>query len=284
MSIVRKSARVGRKLLNTINTVTAFRSARSQLLLDESVTVAEKALLRNVSLQIHRNDGMYDPYDPSDARRYLSVGLSAIRAIDNALDKAGTRGGVRSVLDFPCGHGRVLRFLKVRFSGASITAAEIDAEGLDFCGREFSVNAVESNVDFKKVSLPGKFDLIWCGSLVTHTDEKLTGDLLTFFHNHLAPGGTCVFSMHGQFVIESIESGTQAYGLKPAGIAALQSQFRSTGYGYADYADHRGYGISVATQERMALIASGAGRWTRTSFVERGWDDHHDVYGYTLPA
>ena len=284
MSIVRKSARMGRKLLNSINTVTGFRSARSQLLKDKSVTVGEKALLRNVSLRIHRNDGMYDPYDRADARSYLSVGLSAIRCIDRALDQAGTGGTVRSVLDFPCGHGRVLRFLRAKFPKASITAAEIDTEGLEFCRREFSVNAVESNVDFNKVSLPGKFDLIWCGSLVTHTDEKLTGDLLKFFHDHLAPGGTCVFSMHGQFVIESIQNGKQTYGLKPPGIKALLSQFHDTGYGYADYAEHRGYGISVATHQRIAQIASGVGRWKQTSFVERAWDDHHDVYGFTLPA
>ncbi len=284
MSIVRKSARVGRKLLNSINAVTAFRSARSQLLLDKSVTTAEQGMLRNVSLRVHRSDGMYDPYDPLDARSYLSIGLSGIRCIDHALNEVGAGGAVRSVLDFPCGHGRVLRFLRARFPNASITAAEIDTEALEFCRRAFSVDAIESNVDFSKVSLPGKFDLIWCGSLVTHTNEKLTGDLLKFFHDHLAPGGTCVFSMHGQYVLESIQNGTQTYGLKQSGIQILKSQFRDTGYGYADYADQRGYGISVATHQRMEEIARGAGVWRGTSFVERGWDDHHDVYGFTLPS
>jgi SAM-dependent methyltransferase len=284
MSIVRKSARVVRRLLTPFKTAADLRAAREKLLHGNAVTEREKALLRKVSLRIHRDDGMYDPYDPSDARHYLSVGLSAIRCIDRALGKAGGDGAVRSVLDFPCGHGRVLRFLGARFPDASITAAEIDTEALAFCRREFSVNAVESNVDFNKMSLPGKFDLIWCGSLVTHTDEKLTSDLLKFFHDHLAPGGTCVFSMHGQFVIESIQNGTQTYGLRPPAIQALNSQFHDTGYGYADYADQRGYGISVATHQRMEEIARGAGRWSETSFVKRGWDDHHDVYGFTLLA
>ena len=70
---------------------------------------------------------------------------------------------------------------------------------LDFCQRAFSAKTVRSDIDFNKLSLPGKYDLIWCGSLVTHLDELAAINLLKFFHSHLSPDGLCIFTTHGQY-------------------------------------------------------------------------------------
>ncbi|MEF9426794.1 MAG: class I SAM-dependent methyltransferase, partial [Candidatus Mariimomonas ferrooxydans] len=94
---------------------------------------------------------------------------------------------IRSILDFPCGYGRVLRFLRARFADADITISEINPVALDFCKREFSVKSVILDKDFSKLSLTCKLDLIWCGSLITHLDEKAATDLLKFFHDILSP-------------------------------------------------------------------------------------------------
>ncbi len=53
------------------------------------------------------------------------------------------------------------------------------------------------------------------------------------------------------------------------------------GYGYADYAGP-GYGISAITRERMSELAASAGGWKEVLFLERGWDQHHDVYALTV--
>ncbi len=281
MKHIRKLYHVLRSLMVMLIAPADFHSAKRKLLLDNTVSVEEKALLNEVTLQVHRKDGMYIPLE---ARHYLSVGLSAIRCIETALDKSNETAAVRTILDFPCGKGRVLRFLRVRFPDAEITAAELDIETLDFCNRMFSVKPLLSDIDFRKLKLSGKFDLIWCGSLVTHINENATIDLLRFFHDHLSPGGLCVFTAHGLNSVDGIRDKSQTYGLTSSAQATLLSQFHQRRYGYADYKNHRGYGISVVSHERMLAITLGIGRWNETSFLEQGWDSHHDVYGFTLPS
>jgi hypothetical protein len=104
-------------------------SARSQLL-SSSLPGREEAMLRQVSLKVSRRDGMYEPNRAAD---YLSVGLSAIRCIQRALEEPGRTKDVQPILDFLSGYGRVLRFLRVRFPNADITAGEIDPAVLRFC-------------------------------------------------------------------------------------------------------------------------------------------------------
>jgi SAM-dependent methyltransferase len=217
-------------------------------------------------------------YVPFDARHYLSAGLSAMRCIESALQKTGGDRAVRSILDFPCGYGRVLRFLRARFPDAQITAAELDIAALAFCKESFGVNTVESKTDFSKLSIAGSFDLIWCGSLLTHVDENSAAELLKFVHDHLSPGGRVLFTTHGSHSVESIRKTRRAYGLPDAARQNLLSQYDARGYGYADYAGRPGYGVSVASPDRMVSIARSVGPWKDVSFLERGWDNHQDVY------
>lgn len=252
-----------------------FRAAQRKLASDPAASNNERDLLQRISLRIHRNDEMYIPFD---ARHYLSVGLSALRCIESAVQKSDGTRPVKAILDMPCGYGRVLRFLRARFPDAEITAAELDQGALAFCRNHFRVKSVVSNTDFSQLSVPDCFDLIWCGSLLTHVDENSAARLLRFFHDHLSPGGRCLFTMHGRLVVDSIRNTRAAYGLSDGARRELLSQFDANGYGYSGYSNSPGYGVSVATPERMLSIARTAGPWKDLSFLERGWDKHHDVY------
>ena len=137
----------------------AFRRAKKDLLVFGSpLSREEKMWLERVSLRLHPNDGMYDKCVGSSthgaAQLYLSAGLSACRCIDRALSHSRKNAAVQSILDFPCGYGRILRFLEARFPNAEIVAGEIDPIALEFCKRAFSVKTVTSNESFSKVSLP----------------------------------------------------------------------------------------------------------------------------------
>ena len=57
---------------------------------------------------------------------YLNVGLSAIDAIDHALSKKNAAKEVVSVLDLPCGYGRVTRTLRCRFPSAQFTVCDLE--------------------------------------------------------------------------------------------------------------------------------------------------------------
>jgi hypothetical protein len=152
---------------------------------------------------------------------------------------------------------------------------------VEFCKRIFSIKAIFSDENLGTVSIPEQFDLIWCGSLVTHLDEKHTSKILRFFYEHLAPGGMCLITTHGRTSVEWMHSQPEAYvGLSASARQKLLSEFQERGYGYADYESTLGYGISVVSHECMVKLACSVGQWTESIFFEHGWDNHQDVHGF----
>jgi SAM-dependent methyltransferase len=253
-----------------------FKNAINRLLSSTELTNKEKLLLGKISHHIHYDDGMY----VGNAFHYISVGLSASRCIYKALDSTGKECLVNTILDFPCGYGRVLRFLRVMFPDANISCAEIDKSALDFCHKTFFTNPIKSKTTFNDINLPEKFDLIWCGSLFTHINEEAASNLLRFFYNHLSDNGLCVFTTHGQMSIDFIQNKKHTYGLTEDAHQKLIQEFQAEGYGYVDYPFQPGYGISVVSHQRMLELAKDAGNWDETLFLEHGWDKHQDVYAF----
>ena len=257
-----------------------FRAAKRILLCSDALSGEEKTLLDKAALRLHPNDGMYVP---SCAQHYISVGLSAVRCIEDALHESHRGADVRTILVFPSGYGRVLRFLKVRFPDADITISEIDSLALDFCKHLFSVKSIMSQRDFSRLVTVERFDLIWCGSLMSHIDEKAAADLLRFFYDHLTPAGVCVFTTHGQLSADWMQKKTQTYGMTKHARQQVLSDFHENGYGYADYWNHLGWGISLVSHERMRRIALSVAQWNEAFYREHGWDNHQDVYGFAAP-
>jgi SAM-dependent methyltransferase len=257
-----------------------LRIAKRKLLSSDAVSTAEKNLLRNVSCRIHPNDGMYAI---SSDEEYLLGGLSGLTCIERALKASNEEYNIQNILDLPSGYGRVLRFLKAKFATANITACDIDPAAVEFCGRAFSVTPAVSQIDFSNLVMPDKFDLIWCGSLITHLDEAATARLLKFFHNHLSPGGLCVFTTHGQQAAKWLEQKKHTFGLTESGERQMLSQFYKDGYGYADYPKSHGVGVSLVSYDRMTRIARAEVDWQKTVFLEHAWDNLQDVYGFALP-
>jgi len=240
------------------------------------LTPEEKQLLRSVSLNVDPFDTMYVP---GKADHYLMVGLSAIRCIGAVLENTGIGAGeIRSILDFPVGYGRVLRFLRAKFLQARISGAEVDSSAVKFCMREFSIEPIRALQDFSQLSARGRFDLVWCGSLLTHITEDSATALLRFFRDHLTENGVCVVSAHGHTSAEWLRQKKHTYGLTLPQQQELLQQYEQSGYGYVDYSNVLGYGISIASPERMRRIISQFGTCV---FVQAAvWDDHHDVYGF----
>ena len=134
------------------------------------------------------------------------------------------------------------------------------------------------------MTLPARYDLIWCGSLITHLDAPRTRALLKFFARHLAPGGLLLFTAHGDFVAARIEAMAAFYGLNPQDIPALVAAYQRDGHGYLDYPEAAGYGVSLTAPAWLRAEAQAAGPLREVYFRARGWDEHQDVFGFVLPA
>ena len=258
---------------------TEFYRAKHTLLGSNDLSDVEKQLLERISLVVHRDDSMHVP---GYALEYLSAGLSASRCIKAALQSIGKKHAVGAILDFPCGYGRVLRFLRAMFPESDITGSELQEAALDFCKRTFGAIPKLSSEDLKSLSLPQKFDLIWCGSLITHIDENTTTDLLHFFYCHLLDDGICIFTTHGEKAVEMIKDKRKSFPLSDTNQQKLLCDFQKTGYGYADYTNQRGYGISVASRSRIVELAKSIGTWEEVFYLDHGWHGLQDVFGFAM--
>ncbi|HSS21918.1 MAG TPA: class I SAM-dependent methyltransferase [Pyrinomonadaceae bacterium] len=266
-----------RRLVRTLPTRTARQ--KKKLLGDPALTKSERQLLAKVSGRIYHNDGMYH----GDGSHYFKVGLSAIKCIDEALENAHLNEP-RTILDLPCGGGRVMRFLVHRFPGAEITACELEAGPVNFCRRTFGAKPAFSSRNLDEVSLGKEFDFIWCGSLVTHLNESGIMALLRLFRRHLSPDGIMIFTTHGDFAARRIPGRDFDYGLEEFQIDRIGVNYPQTGYGFEDYPGAEGYGVSLTSPEWVRTHVRELGGLREVYFKECGWDNHQDVFGFVSCA
>jgi SAM-dependent methyltransferase len=217
------------------------------------------------------------------SRSYFDIGAEALTRIERCLLEAG-RADPRSVLDFPCGHGRVLRMLAARWPDAVLVAGDTDRAGVDFCTKEFAARALYSQDDLSHVDANGSFDLQFCGSLLTHFPADRWLPTLAFFRRHLAEGGLLVFTTHGEYSAQALAGEVlprfARYGFAPANADRMVADYEQTGFGYSAYSgDDPGatYGHSVSSRTWVETrIRQAALRLEY--FIEGGWGLHQDFY------
>lgn len=240
----------------------------------------------NVSAEISPVDGMYEGVK----EHYFGVGQSALRCIRLAMLASG-KGSVGTILDMGCGHGRVMRTLRAAFPAARITACDVIREGVDFCARTFGAIPVYSCEALEDVRIEGPFDLVWCGSVLTHLRCDRVTRLLGLFASRLAPGGVLVFSTHGRLVVERLRRGAQLYGLEEPARRELLGQYDQDGFGYGDYPESlrqslglAHYGISAASPAWICAQIERLPAVRLVTCLERAWDNHQDVFGCVREA
>jgi SAM-dependent methyltransferase len=234
-----------------------------------------QAAYEELDRTISPNDGMMI----GDLSHYFSVGLSAIlnikRAVACAASDAARPG---RILDFPCGHGRVLRYLRAEFPHAEITACDLLEDGVDFCAARFGAIPVYSDPSPSRIGLPAaSFDLIWVGSLFTHFDAPRWAIFLSFLRDLLRPGGVLVFSTHGRRSREILSEQPAVYNLDKSRRRKILKQVDATGFGYACYPTHRDYGISITMPAWVISLVTSVPELRLVGLNERTWDGHHDV-------
>jgi SAM-dependent methyltransferase len=181
---------------------------------------------------------------------YFTAGRSALRSIRLAMLAAKVTR-VERVLDFASGGGRVLRFLKAAFPEAELTACEVVKTYLRFCSEVFGARAVEGDLDPAKVELDGQFDLIWCGSLLSHTDRDDSAGYLKLFESALAPGGVLVFTVMGRSVAAALRTGTSPLSLSREETDQVIRDYEETGFGFV-------YGVHNPEAKLGEAVASPA--------------------------
>lgn len=232
--------------------------------------IADVSLLKRT---IDKKDGMLS----EDAEYYFLTGRSAVDIIDTAIRWSSFRNKshVGSVLDFACGYGRVLRWLKAYFPHARVLGVDVDKNAVASVTQVLEAEA--RVIDHAWSNVPDEtFDLIWMGSLLTHLSESRCTELMRMLRSRLTHNGLLVATMHGDYVAGRMRSGEKTYGLSQAGIAHVLSGYDEDGFGFSEYEGMRDYGISINRLAKMETICLNAGLAPKL-FIERGWVSHQDV-------
>jgi hypothetical protein len=192
----------------------------------------------SLNLNIAPDDEMYDGNDA----HYLSRGASALNLIFAASELAQV--SPQAILDFGAGAGRVLRWIRAAFPNARLGAADLREQDMAFCRDQFQAEAWESGVDIAALEAPGSYDVIWVSSVLTHLSAENCGRLVDKLMSWTNPGGLLIMSTHGRTALlpQNHEDG---YTLEADDWRDVQNQYATSGFGYADYPDEAGYGVSL---------------------------------------
>jgi SAM-dependent methyltransferase len=247
-----------------------------------------------LALMTQRPDGVIETLAERDQMvegnpvNYFHNGVAALGNIRIALAAADV-DEVRSVLDFACGYGRVLRMLKAAFPNAEIVGCDLDRDAVDFCRDVFDVEGVYATSDPRDLEMRADFDLIWCGSLLTHAAEERWPVFLEFFASHLAPGGLVMFTTHGRQFVEWLNDLVVAqdgpherrppFNLLRDEILHLLDSFDRQGFGYQAYPAqvHEGYGFSLSRPDWVVARILEQPSLRLLLLTESGWAGQQDI-------
>jgi SAM-dependent methyltransferase len=216
-----------------------------------------------------------DGMNVSKPEVYYGYGLAALAYVRLALQVAGGLEP-RNILDLPSGYGRVLRMLKAAFPDAALTACDIDRAAVDFCAETFGAIPEYSTEDPSELSLPGDYDLIWCGSLVTHLGAGGWRRFLPWFERHLGKGGVLVFTTHGRLIADEVRAGRRRFPVTD--LDALVTAYERDGFGYEPYVDSEAdYGISLSSPAWVCKELERCPSLELVIYTERGWNGRQDA-------
>jgi hypothetical protein len=242
-------------------------------------------LLQEEHLDVLREISPRDEmYRPGHEEQYFRAGRSALRCIALAMRAVREDGDLKSpknILDLPCGHGRIMRAMKAAFPDATFTACDINRDGVEFCADRFDARPVFSKLHGEDVDLDDQFDLIWCGSLLTHLDKDRWHGFLALFEKTLALDGLLVFTTFGGEAARRLREGEDDYRLTPELAQNLVSDFDHDGFGYTDYPGQTNSGMSLASSEWIRGQLGQLPLLTCVSHMEYAWHtgerSHQDV-------
>lgn len=244
---------------------------------------------RGVDRELDPTDREYQGEGTRMVQHYIHVGEDALRLIVAALISAG-RPFPKRVLDFPSGSGRVTRHLRTFFPDAEIWASDIRDDHLAFCARRFGVKTTLSREDFTQVEFDGEFDLVFCGSLLTHLAEADAKAALALIARTLSPTGIALVTFHGRH-----SSHVQRHLWKYVDDDAFhmaESEAVTAGFGFVEYGRGERERLGIAAPYGVSLIKP---RWPVAQleanpairllgYSERAWDDHQDVVIFGRPG
>jgi len=230
---------------------------------------------------------------------YIRTSLSGLKCVQNAVASVNkSPETIKSILDFGCGYGRVLRALKAGYPEATITACDLMEDSVRFCAEAFNAIPVRGHEDLSRIDLREKYDVIWVGSVFTHLPVERWAELLSFFERNLAPNGVLVFSVHGRTALWVFENHTlNKSRMSEDDFAEIKRNYKKSGYSFFNYSrshvtslsnmgidvSKNAYGLSFTRPDWLCTYLLKFEKLFLSNYCEGGWGRNYDVVSLWLP-
>jgi SAM-dependent methyltransferase len=227
-------------------------------------------------------DGMVAPDNPE---QYFDLGRRAMELIQLSAELCD-KPHYPDILDLPCGHGRVLRWLRARHDYARITACDLDRDGVDFCARQFGAQPVYSQADLRQLPFANQFDLIWVGSLVTHLRQDRWLTTIDCLVRWVRAYGVVIFTTQGRNVSSLITRGRR-HVAEEIDKPALLEEYARTGFAYQRYTSSNAeedYGLALSSPEWVMRTLQRYPDIIVRAYLEEAWGTQDVVILYKKPG
>jgi len=208
---------------------------------------------------------------PGREAQYFQIGRRALELVHFSAELC-RKPHYPHILDLGCGFGRVMRWLRPQYNYAHITACDLDRDAVNFCTQRFGALTAYSSNQVEKQTFANKFDLIWCGSVLTHLKPEQWHATLDSLIEWTAECGVIMFTTQGRYFASALAR-HQPHVADDVDQVALLREFDRTGFAYQPYFSEAdgNYGITLASPDwLMRTIQRRPGIIIR-SFIEESW-------------
>lgn len=214
-------------------------------------------------------DGMVTP---GLEDQYFDLGRRALELIHFSSELCD-KPHYPEILDLPCGHGRVLRWLRAHYPYATLTACDLAREGVDFCASQFDARPVYSRPDLRELPFAAQFDLIWVGSLVTHLNQERWRRTLDCLVKWTRECGVIVFTTQGRTVSSLLARGRRNIA-ENIDKPALLEDYARDGFAYQRYFEstpEEDYGLALTSPEWLMRVLQRYPDVIMRAYLEEAW-------------
>jgi hypothetical protein len=138
-------------------------------------------------------------------------------------------------------------------------------------------NPIYSGLRAEDVEIAERFDLIWCGSLLTHLDLDRWQAFFSLLADCVADQGLFVFTAFGDWAASRLRAGQFTYRLGQDEIERILRSYDRDGFGYVDYPGEALSGMSLTSAPWMFRHLETRADLRVVSYAQRAWGGHQDV-------